>query len=171
MNEWWYSLLTRRSASMSQIINFKAAIFFHKTFSWDSGSVWNTIDIVFPKFYPTLGCDIQVFLAMGSSVQYWPRWFQDFPAIWLAVSFGANGAHLGICTLPEKSRLCVWNMLFLGEINFPKRRTCLAKSLWWQIVPVQESTNEWKKSNNFENNGTCGNTMGKPPTVRYRLMK
>ena len=25
-----------------------------------------------------------------------------FPAIWLAVPFGANGAHLGICTLPEK---------------------------------------------------------------------
>ena len=25
-----------------------------------------------------------------------------FPAIWLAVPFGANGAHLGICTLSEK---------------------------------------------------------------------
>ena len=31
--------------------------------------------------YPTLGCDIQGFRAMGLSVQYWPRWFQDFPAI------------------------------------------------------------------------------------------
>ena len=50
--------------------------------------------------YPTLGCDIQGFWAMGLSVQYWPRWFQDFPAISLAVPFGANGAHLGICTLP-----------------------------------------------------------------------
>ena len=30
-----------------------------------------------------------------------------FQAIWLAVPFGANGAHLGICTLPEKSSLCV----------------------------------------------------------------
>ena len=29
-------------------------------------------------FYPTLGCDIQGFGAMGLSVQYWPRWFQDF---------------------------------------------------------------------------------------------
>ena len=62
------------------------------------------------KFYPTLGCDIQAFRAMGLSVQYWPRWFQDFPAIWLAVPFGANGAHLGICTLPEK-------IFFVGEIS------------------------------------------------------
>ena len=69
-------------------------------------------------FYPTLGCDIQGFRAMGLSVQYWPRWFQDFPAIWLAVPFGANGAHLGICTLPDKNLLCVWNKLFLGEIKF-----------------------------------------------------
>ena len=53
-------------------------------------------------YYPTLGCDIQGFRAMGLSVQYWPRWFQDFPAISLAVPFGANGAHLGICTLSEK---------------------------------------------------------------------
>ena len=62
------------------------------------------------KFYPTLGCDIQAFRAMGLSVQYWPRWFQDFPAIWLAVPFGANGAHFGICTLPEK-------IFFVGEIS------------------------------------------------------
>ena len=59
-------------------------------------------DKKFHPFYPTLGCDIQGFRAMGLSVQYWPRWFQDFPAIWLVVPFGANGAHLGICTLPEK---------------------------------------------------------------------
>ena len=26
-------------------------------------------------------CDIQGFRAMGLSVQYWPHWFQDFPAI------------------------------------------------------------------------------------------
>ena len=58
-------------------------------------------------YYPTLGCDIQGFRAMGLSVQYWPQWFQDFPAIWLAVPFGANGAHLGICTLPKKIFLCV----------------------------------------------------------------
>ena len=60
--------------------------------------------------YPTLGCDIQGFGAMGLSVQYWPRWFHDFPAIWLAVPFGVNGAHLGICTLPEKN-------LYLCEIS------------------------------------------------------
>ena len=58
-------------------------------------------------YYPTLGCNIQGFRAMGLSVQYWPLWFEDFPAIWLAVPFGTNGAHLGICTLPKKSSLCV----------------------------------------------------------------
>ena len=67
-----------------------------------------------------------------------------FPAIWLAVPFGANGAHLGICTLPEKNIFCVWNKLFLGEIKFSQSRTRPVKSLWWQIVPMQESTNEWK---------------------------
>ena len=84
------------------------------------------------------------FRAMGLSVQYWPRWFQDFPAIWLAVPLGANGAHLGICTLPEKNLLCVWNKLFLGEIKLSQRRTRPVKSLWWQNVPMQESTNEWE---------------------------
>ena len=67
-----------------------------------------------------------------------------FPAIWLAVPFGENGAHLGICTLSEKNIFCVWNKLFLGEIQFSQRRTHAVKSLWWQIVPMQESTNEWK---------------------------
>ena len=63
--------------------------------------------------YPTLGCNIQGFQAMGLSVQYWPRWFLDFPVIWLVVPFRANGAHLGISTLPEKIFLvceinCFW---------------------------------------------------------------
>ena len=58
-------------------------------------------------FYPRHGCDIQGFQAMGSSVQYWPRWFQDFPAISLADPLGANRIHLGICTLPEK-KSCFW---------------------------------------------------------------
>ena len=57
--------------------------------------------------YPTLGCDIQGFRAMGFSVQYWPRWYQDFPAIRLADPLGANRAHLGICTFPEKSFSCM----------------------------------------------------------------
>ena len=105
------------------------------------------------RVYPTLGCDIQGFQAMGLSVQYWPQWFQDFPAIWLAVPFGANGAHLGICTSPEKNLLCVWNKLFLGEIKFSQRRTRPLKSLWCQIVPMQESTNEQKNLTIFLNNG------------------
>ena len=71
-----------------------------------------------------------------------------FPAIWLAVPFGANGAHLGICTLSEKILFCVWNK-FLGEIKFSQRRTHPVKSLWWQIVPMQESTNEWKNLSIF----------------------
>ena len=36
--------------------------------------------------------------------------------------------------------------------------------------PYAESTNEWKKSNNIWNNGTCGNTMVKPQTLEYRLI-
>ena len=73
--------------------------------------------------------------------------------------------------LARKNRLCVWNKLFLAEIKFSQRRTRPVKSLWWQIVHMQKSTNEWKKSNNFLNNGTCWNTMVKPQTVRYRLIK
>ena len=73
-----------------------------------------------------------------------------FPAIWLAVPFGANGAHLGICTLPEILCVCVWNKLFLGEIKFSQRRTRPVKSFWWQIVPMQESTNQWKNLTIFE---------------------
>ena len=33
-------------------------------------------------YCPILGCDIQGFQGMRFNVQYWPRWFQDFPAIW-----------------------------------------------------------------------------------------
>ena len=121
-------------------------------------------------FYPTLGCDIQVFRAMGLSVQYWQQWFQDFPAFWLAVPFGANGAHLGICTLSGKSSLCV-NKLFLAEIKFSQRKTRPVKSFWWQIVHMQESTNDWKNLKKKWNNGTCGNTIVKSQTVRYRLIK
>ena len=74
----------------------------------------DSILICFNRYYPTLRCDIQGFRAMGLSVQYWTQWFQDFPAIWLAVPFGTNGAHLGRCTLPEK-------IFFVCEINcFPK---------------------------------------------------
>ena len=38
----------------------------------------NDVEGWYPRLYPTLGCDIQGFGAMGLSVQYWPRWFQDF---------------------------------------------------------------------------------------------
>ena len=50
--------------------------------------------------YPTLGCDIQGFGAIKFHIQYRPWWFQDFPAIWLAVPREANGAHLGIYHWP-----------------------------------------------------------------------
>ena len=46
--------------------------------------------------------------------------------------------------LARKNRLCVWNKLFLAEVKFSQRRTRPVKSLWWQIVHMQESTNEWK---------------------------
>ena len=82
-------------------------------------------DLVFPVIYPTLGCDIQGFRAMGSSVQYWPRWFQDFPAIWLPVPFGANGAHLGICTLPGKIVFVCEISCFWLKWSFPKEELVL----------------------------------------------
>ena len=66
----------------------------------------NGVQVCHLYHYPTLGCDIHGFRDMGLSVQYWPRWLQDFPAIWLAVPrtqcgseavpFGAYGVHLGI---------------------------------------------------------------------------
>ena len=74
-----------------------------------------------------------------------PGFFGDL----MAVPFGANGANLGICTLPEKNLLCVWNKLSLGEIKFSQRRTHPVKSLWWQIIPMQELTNEWKNIYNI----------------------
>ena len=63
--------------------------------------------------------------------------------------------------LARKNLLFVWNKLFLGEIKFSQRRTSPVKYLWWQIVPMQGSTNEWKHLTIFLNNGTCGNTMVK----------
>ena len=85
--------------------------------------------------------------------------------------FSGHGVSFGDMYLARKNRLCVWNEWSLAEIKFSQRRTRPVKSLWWQIVHIQESTNEWKKSNNLWNNGTCGNTMVKPQTVRYRLIK
>ena len=70
-------------------------------------------------------------------------WFQDFrQSDWLYHSeqmgpiWGSVPCH--------KNIFFVWNKLFLGEITFSHRRTHPVKSLWWQIVPVQESANEWK---------------------------
>ena len=94
--------------------------------------------------YPTLGCDIQGFRAMGLSVQYWPRWFQDFRrSDWLCHS-EQMGPIWGSVPCQKKNLLCVWNKLFLGEIKVSQGRTRPVKSLWWQIVPMQESANEWK---------------------------
>ena len=99
--------------------------------------------------YPTLGCDIQGFGAMGLSVQYWPRWYQDFRrSDWLCHS-EQMGPIWGYVPC-QKKKNCVWNKLFLGEIKFSQSRTRPVKSLWWQIVPMQESTNEWKNLTIFE---------------------
>ena len=90
---------------------------------------------------------------MGLSVQYWPRWFHDFPAILLAVPFGWNGAHLGICTLPEKNLLCVWNKLFLGEIKFSSCEEFMVFNCPYA------GTNKWmEKSHNSWNNGKTSNS-------------
>ena len=101
-------------------------------------------------YYPTLGCDIQGFRAMGLSVQYWPRWFQDFRrSDWLYQS-EQMGPIWGSVSCQKKNLFCVWNKLFLGEIFFSQRKTRPVKSLWCQIVPMQESTNEWKNLTIFE---------------------
>ena len=57
--------------------------------------------------YPTLGCDIQGFGAMGLSVQYWPRWFQDFRrSDWLCHS-EQMGPIWGYVPCQKKYFLCV----------------------------------------------------------------
>ena len=112
----------------------------------------------------------QGFRAMGLSVQYWPRWFQDFPAIWLAVPFGANGAHLRICTLLEKSFLCVKWVVSVRKKFFPKENSSC--EVFMVTNCPYAGINKWmEKSYNFWNNGTCGNTMVKPQTVRCWLIK
>ena len=58
--------------------------------------------------------------------------------------------------LARKNLLCVWNKLFLAEIQISQRRTRPVKSLWWQIVHMQESTNEWKNLTSFEIMGLAG---------------
>ena len=55
--------------------------------------------------------------------------------------------------LARKNLLFVWNKLFLVDIKFSQRRIRPVKSLWWQIVPMQESTNEWKNLTFFQNMG------------------
>ena len=58
-------------------------------------------------YYPTLGCDIQGFGAMGLSVQYWPRWFQDFRrSDWLCHS-EQMGPIWGYVPCQKKYFLCV----------------------------------------------------------------
>ena len=107
-------------------------------------------------YYPTPGCDIQGFRAMGLNVQYWPRWIQDFRrSDWLYHS-EQMGLIWGSVPCQEKNRLCVWYKLFLSEIKFSQRRTRPVKSLWWQIVHMQKSTNEWKNLTIFEIMGLAG---------------
>ena len=86
-------------------------------------------------YYPTLGCDIPGFWAMGLSVQYWPRWFQDIPAIWLAVPLRTNGAHLGICTLPGKIAFVCEISCFWLKWSFPKGEHALW-SLYGDKLPI-----------------------------------
>ena len=105
-------------------------------------------------YYHTLGCDIQCFRAMGLSAQYWPRWFQDCPVIWLAVPFGANEAHLGICTLSEKIFSCLkWAVSGWNRV-FPKENLSCEVSMVTNCPYA--GINKWmEKSNIFFHNGTC----------------
>ena len=115
----------------------------------------------------------------------WYPWFSGHGVkcpILTTVVPGISGDLIGctICSkwgpfgdlyLARKNLLCVRNKLFLGDIKFSQRRTHPVKCFWWQIVPMQESTNEWKNLTFFLSNGTCENTMVKPQTVRYRSIK
>ena len=100
--------------------------------------------------YPTLGCDIQGFRAMGLSVQYWPRWFPNFSGDINGCTIRSKWGPFGDLYLARTNRLCAWNMLFLVEIKYSQRRTRPVKSLWWPYVPMQESTNEWKNPTFFK---------------------
>ena len=93
--------------------------------------------------YPTLGRDIQGLRAMGLSVQTDHGCFRIFQrSDWLYHSEQMEPVWGSVPC--QKNLLCVRNKLFLGEIKFSQRRTHPVKSSRWQIVPMQESTNEWK---------------------------
>ena len=69
---------------------------------------------------------------------------QGFSGDLIGCTIRSKWGPFGDLCLARKIFFCVWNKLFLGEIKFSLRRTSPVESLWWQIVPVQESTNEWK---------------------------
>ena len=153
--------LRRISAQNSTSIYPGSTIFSEKL-----GEIYRLLEKVqrFICFIPRLDAISRVFVTWGSVSSTDHGGSRIFPAIWLAVPLGANGAHLGICTLPDYIFL-VRNKLFRGEMKFSQRRTRPVKSLWWQIVHMQESTNEWKNVAFFLNIETCGNTMVIPQTI------
>ena len=111
------------------------------------------------EVYATLGCNIQGLRTMGLSVQYWPRWFQDFPTIWLAILFGANKAHLRICTLPEKNIFLSVKWVVSGWNNvFPKENSSC--EVFMVTLCPYAGINKWmEKSNNFAvRNGKTSNS-------------
>ena len=75
-----------------------------------------------------------------------PGFFGDL----IGCTIRSKWGPFGDLYLAWKSIFCVWNKLFLGEIKFSQRRTRPVKSLWWQIVSMQESINEWKSLTIFE---------------------
>ena len=121
--------------------------------------------------YPTLGCDIQGFQAMRFNFQYIPRWFKDFPAIWLAVPRELIEPVWEYVSCQEKNLSLCEISCFRGWIKFSRRITRTVKSLFWQLGPIQELTNRWGKNNNFLNNGTYWNIVEIPQTVRHWLTK
>ena len=79
----------------------------------------------------------------GLSVQYWPRWFKDFPAIWFAVPLGANGVHWIFC-------VCVWNKLFRGKNQIIPKDNLTCEFFMVTNCPFA-GINKWmKKNNKFE---------------------
>ena len=117
------------------------------------------------QLYPTLGCDIQCFQANtdhgGSRIFRRSDWLyhsEQMGPIW------------GCVPCQKKSPLCVKKVVSGWNKVFPKDNSSC--EVFMETNCPYAGINKWmEKSNIFFNNETCGNTMVKPQTVRYRLLK
>ena len=80
------------------------------------------------------------------------------------------GLIWGSVPCPKKWSLCVKYVVSGWNKFFPKENSS-CEVLMVTNSPYAGINKLMEKSNNFLNNGTCGNTMVKPQTVKYRLIK